>query len=100
MPSATHPEPSREIWTSEEGSMARETAVTRWPKIVQNMSDDMEETFGQSDIPEQIEEGRRIQATLRIIKNEIMQDKPLQCVPDSILKTSVMIDADQISIAL
>jgi hypothetical protein len=44
------------------------------------MIDDVEETFGESDIPEQIEEGRRIQATLRIIKGEIMQDKPLQCV--------------------
>jgi damage-control phosphatase, subfamily III len=60
--------------------MARETATTRWPKIVQNMIDDVEATFGQSDIPEQIEEGRRIQATLRIMKCEIMQDKPLQCV--------------------
>ncbi|KAK3935282.1 DUF89 domain protein [Diplogelasinospora grovesii] len=77
MPSATHPEPPKEVWTSEEGSMARETAITRWPTIVQNMADDVEETFGQSDIPEKIEEGRRIQAALRIIKNEIMQDKPL-----------------------
>lgn len=81
MPSSTHPELLKEVWTSEEGSMARETAITRWPKIVQNMIDDMEETFRQSDNSEQIEEGRRIQATLRIIKNEIMQDKPLQCVP-------------------
>lgn len=58
--------------------MARETAKTRWPKIVQNMVDDLEESLGQSDRPEQIEEGRRIQATLRIIKGEIMQDKQLQ----------------------
>lgn len=60
--------------------MARETAITRWPKIVQNMIDDVDETFGHLDIPEQIEEGRRIQATLRIICGEIMQDKQLQCV--------------------
>jgi hypothetical protein len=80
MPSATNPELPREVWTSEEGSMARETAITRWPKIVQNMIDDVEETFGQSDSPEKIEEGRRIQATLKIIKEEISQNKPLQCV--------------------
>lgn len=61
--------------------MARETAITRWPEIVQKMIDDMEESFGQSDVQEKIEEGRRIQATMRIIKNEIMQNKPLQCVP-------------------
>ena len=60
--------------------MARETAITRWPKIVQNMADDVEESLGQFDNPAQIEEGRRIRATLSIIKNEIMQDKPLQCV--------------------
>ncbi|KAB5536269.1 hypothetical protein GE09DRAFT_1006503, partial [Coniochaeta sp. 2T2.1] len=77
MPSAAYPEGTREVWTSEEGSMARETAITRWPKIVQNMVDDVEESLGQFDNPAQIEEGRRIQATLRIIKNEIMQDKPL-----------------------
>jgi len=60
--------------------MARGTALARWPKIVQNMVDDVEASFGQSDIPEQIAEGRRIQATLRIMKREIMQDKPLQYV--------------------
>ena len=58
--------------------MARETAITRWPKIVQNMVDDMEGSLSQSDNPEQIDEGRRIQASLKIIKQEIMQDKPLQ----------------------
>ena len=78
MPSATRPEPPKEVWTSEEGSMARETAITRWPKIVQNMVDDMEGSLSQSDNPEQIDEGRRIQASLKIIKQEIMQDKPLQ----------------------
>ncbi|KAB5542542.1 hypothetical protein GE09DRAFT_924314, partial [Coniochaeta sp. 2T2.1] len=77
MPSAAYPEGAKEVWTSEEGSMARETATTRWPKIVQNMVDDVEQSLGQFDNPAQIEEGRRIQATLRIVKNEIMQDKPL-----------------------
>ena len=60
--------------------MARETAITRWPNIVQNMIDDVEATFGQSENPGLIEEGRRIHATLRVLKDEIMQDKRLQCV--------------------
>ncbi|KAL2192543.1 hypothetical protein P885DRAFT_9756, partial [Corynascus similis CBS 632.67] len=77
MPSATHHDVPREAWTSEEGSMARETAITRWPKIVLNMIDDLEESLGPPDFPDQIEEGRRIQATLRIIKSEILQNKPL-----------------------
>ncbi|OIW27837.1 DUF89 domain protein [Coniochaeta ligniaria NRRL 30616] len=83
MPSTTQPETAKEVWTSEEGSMARETAITRWPGIVQGMIDDLEKTFAQSDVPEQVEEGRRIQATLRIIKNEISQNKPLHpLIPD------------------
>ncbi|KAK3297931.1 uncharacterized protein B0H64DRAFT_320441 [Chaetomium fimeti] len=79
MPSATCPETLREVWTSERGSMAHETATTRWPKIVQNMVDDLEQSLGQlnSDKTEHIEEGRRIQASLRIINGEIMQDKQL-----------------------
>lgn len=80
--------------------MARETATTRWPKIVQNMIDDVGATFEQSDIPEQIEEGRRIQATLRIMKSEIMQDKPLQCVTFQPLATFLdMADVDPMSLS-
>jgi len=63
------------------------------------MIDDVEESFGQSDIPEQIEERRRIQATLRIIKGEVMQDKPLQCVfLTANLATLSMADADPMSL--
>jgi len=58
--------------------MARQTALTRWPKIVQNMVDDMEDTIGQTEDAGKSEEGRRMQATLKIIKHEIMHDKPLQ----------------------
>ncbi|KAK1756640.1 DUF89 domain protein [Echria macrotheca] len=81
MSSAAHRlEHPREVWTSEEGSMARETAVTRWPKIVQSMVDDVGETLGQSECMErqQIDEGRRIQQALRILKEEIIQDQPLR----------------------
>ncbi|KAK4141686.1 DUF89 domain protein [Dichotomopilus funicola] len=67
----------REVWTSDEGTMARETALTRWPKIMQTMIDDVETTFSQSENAEHVGEGRRIQASLRIMKEEIMGDKPL-----------------------
>ncbi|KAH6621591.1 hypothetical protein B0J18DRAFT_481260 [Chaetomium sp. MPI-SDFR-AT-0129] len=75
MPSASRT--PREVWTSDEGTMARETALTRWPKIMQTMIDDVETTFSQSENAEHVEEGRRIQASLRIMKEEIMGDKPL-----------------------
>ena len=55
MPSATHRERPREVWTSEKGSMARETAITRWPGIVQNMIDDVE----------QLSDSRRTKSRLR-----------------------------------
>jgi hypothetical protein len=80
MPSATHPVTPKEVWTSEEGSMARETAITRWPKTVQNMVEDMEETIVQTENADKVAEGRRIQATLGIIKHEIQLDRPLQYV--------------------
>lgn len=64
--------------------MARETALTRWPKIVQSMLDDVTETLqlGESESLKacQINEGRHIQRELRILKEDIIQDQPLRCV--------------------
>jgi len=75
----TQREPAKEIWTSEKGSMARETAIKRWPGIVQNMIDDLGQTLAQPKLQkQQADEGQRIQAALRSFKDEISQDKPLQ----------------------
>ena len=64
--------------------MARETAVTRWPKLVQSMVDDVDETLrlGESGCMEgcQIDEGRHIQRALRTLKEDIIQDQALRWV--------------------
>jgi len=67
--------------------MARETAITRWPKIVQSMVDDVNETIllAQSGRMEgcQIDEGHHIQRELQILKKDIIEDQPLRCLhPD------------------
>ncbi|KAH6697292.1 DUF89 domain protein [Plectosphaerella plurivora] len=68
----------REIWTSEEGSMAFETARSRWPKIVQGMIDDVEQTV--KELPsngKRSQHGLQIRDMLKQLKSHIEHDKPL-----------------------
>lgn len=69
----------RAVWTSDQGSMAHQTAVTRWPKIVQGTVDDVDETAVSSDKNKRAE-----WATLRIalqeIIHEIERNEPLKSV--------------------
>jgi hypothetical protein len=72
----------REIWTSEAGSMAFETARTRWPKIVQGMIDDVEQTVKELPLSGQrSQDGLQILDMLRQLKSHIEHDKPLMLVP-------------------
>ena len=66
------------VWTSDEGSMAQVTAATRWPKIVQDMIEDVGETARLSHEPEVKAESLAIQIALKDMKNEIQQNKPLR----------------------
>lgn len=75
MPSAT--EKVRAVWTSDKGSMAQQTAVTRWPKIIQGTIDDVGETAADLDKEKQAE-SISIRIALKEIRNEIEQDKPLR----------------------
>lgn len=68
----------REIWTSEEGSMAWATARTRWPKIVQGMVDDVQLSTAASPSSKHSKEGHDIQSALQQLKNEILQNDALQ----------------------
>ncbi|KAK0613675.1 hypothetical protein B0T14DRAFT_438807 [Immersiella caudata] len=77
MPSVTLVCP-REVRTSEEGSMARETALTRWPKIVQSMMGDTEKTLRLELQSELADERGRIQNALRSLKEDILRDRPLR----------------------
>ncbi|KAJ5443806.1 uncharacterized protein N7458_007678 [Penicillium daleae] len=67
MPSPT--EEIRAVWTSDQGSMAQQTAVNRWPKIVEGTVDDVDETAASSD-----KDKRAEWATMRIALQEIMHE--------------------------
>ncbi|KAG9666932.1 DUF89 domain protein, partial [Aureobasidium melanogenum] len=77
MPSATSPfKPVAAVWTSTEGSMAQQTAITRWPNIVQGMIDDVENTAATAG-PSQQDTARTIVQSLSKMKNEIAKNQPL-----------------------
>jgi hypothetical protein len=78
MPSATMNAQVRAVWTSEEGSMAKQTAETRWAKIIQGTIDDIGETAAADDVDRQKRaESIAIQIALKAIKKRIEQNKPL-----------------------
>ncbi len=57
--------------------MARETALTRWPKIVQGMIDDVQQTVDESPDQEHGREGRAILAALTQLRNEMLRNESL-----------------------
>ncbi|KAG9620389.1 DUF89 domain protein, partial [Aureobasidium melanogenum] len=77
MPSATSPlRPVEAVWTSTEGSMAQQTAITRWQNIVQGMIDDVEKTAATAE-PLQQDTARTIVQSLSKMKNEIAKKQAL-----------------------
>jgi S-adenosylmethionine synthetase len=82
MPSATmNAQEVRAIWTSEKGSMAKQTAKNRWAKIIQGTIDDIGETAAAKDFDGQKRaESIAIQIALKDIKKGIEQNKPLTYV--------------------
>lgn len=71
----------REVWTCEAGSMAAETAATRWPRIVQDMVNAVAQTLHDgSFLPEERHEGEEILLSLKQLKAELEQDEPLRSV--------------------
>ncbi|KAF3031747.1 hypothetical protein E8E12_001324 [Didymella heteroderae] len=71
----------KEVWTSDDGSMAKDTASNRWPKIVQGMVDDVAETAATSVDRAQREEALSVQASLKEIKDELLQNRVLRPLP-------------------
>lgn len=68
----------RAVWTSEKGSMAKQTAESRWPKIIQGTIDDVGKTAAAEDVDEQKRvEGIAIQIALKDMKKRIEQNEPL-----------------------
>lgn len=71
----------RAVWTSDKGSMAKQTAETRWAKIIQGTIDDIGETAAAEDFDSQKRaESIAIQIALKGIKKGIEQNKPLTYV--------------------
>lgn len=67
----------QEVWTSHQGSMARETALTRWPGIVQDMIRDVER-FATTALEAQKTEAPDIIRALTDLKGDIVNDAPLK----------------------
>lgn len=68
----------RPVWTSDEGSMAQETARTRWERIVQDMVDSMGSSLARNTLSQSKKsEGLEIQHQLHNLRQEIMNDDRL-----------------------
>lgn len=77
----TQPGPNvvRSVWTSDEGTMARDTAITRWPKIVQQVIDDIERRQDESSTACRARtEGMSILIALAVLKTDIMKNAVLR----------------------
>ncbi|ORY02665.1 DUF89 domain protein [Clohesyomyces aquaticus] len=84
MPHSTDNTPARGVWTSDDGTMAYDTARNRWPKIVQGMVDDFAQAASTCDGTALVE-AREIQVALKSIKHEIINNKALKPLqPDGV----------------
>ncbi|KAF5982071.1 DUF89 domain-containing protein [Fusarium coicis] len=71
----------RSVWTSDNGSMAQETAKSRWPKLVQGMIDDVRVTGAELAPSHALDDIRSIEISLERLKDEITGDcrlRPLE----------------------
>jgi len=67
----------RSVWTSDDGSMAQETAKFRWPKLVEGMIHDVRATRSQLVTSSAYDEIILIERSLGRLKEEINNDAPL-----------------------
>ena len=69
----------RPVWTDDQGSMAQDTARSRWPKTVENMVDDMKVSLrATGEDKDKEEEGIELIKRLKEMKNEIERDSELR----------------------
>jgi damage-control phosphatase, subfamily III len=67
----------RSVWTSDPGSMAHETAKSRWPKLVQGMIDDVRVTGAELAPSRALDEINSIERSLERLREEITGDDQL-----------------------
>ncbi|RGP79407.1 hypothetical protein FLONG3_2462 [Fusarium longipes] len=72
----------KSVWTSDEGTMAKETAQSRWPKLVQNMIDDVSSTSKNISPSRALDEIKLIQGKLETLQTEIIDDAELHRLDD------------------
>lgn len=73
------PREVRSVWTSDPGTMARDTALYRWPKIVQGMINDIQERAHSVCDDERAETERLgILAALMQLKSDIQSNELLR----------------------
>jgi hypothetical protein len=78
MPARVLPESTvRPVWTSDNGSMARETALTRWPRLVQGMIDDVTAT-AKISVKLRESEAEELITQLMSLKDDIIADAALK----------------------
>ncbi|KAF5707594.1 DUF89 domain-containing protein [Fusarium mundagurra] len=61
----------RSVWTSDDGSMAQDTAKSRWPKLVQDMIDDVRVTGTELTTSRALDEINSIERSLERLREEI-----------------------------
>lgn len=66
------------VWTSDRGTMAQETAKSRWPTLVQGMIDDVCITGAELHPSLALEEIKSIQGKLQRLREEIISDDKLR----------------------
>lgn len=79
MPGRTTESAVRQVWTSDEGTMAYETARKRWPRIVQDMMHQVALSCSSlpDGSPERVE-GASIQQQLASLKDDIVNDARIE----------------------
>ncbi|KAL7916925.1 hypothetical protein GGI35DRAFT_51305 [Trichoderma velutinum] len=70
------------VWTSDRGTMAQETAKSRWPTLVQGMIDDVCITGAELRPSLALEEIKSIQRRLQRLREEIISDDKLRHLED------------------
>lgn len=83
MPSIALSQPVPVSWTSDKESMAFETASTRWPRIVQDMADDVRAAAGSAGASGAArDEAKSVASAIEAIKEEIVKDAKLTPITD------------------
>lgn len=72
-----NPESVKSAWTSDQGSMALKTAQSLWPKVIQDIIDDVSSTAKNISPSPRLEELESIQDRLESLQTEIINDVEL-----------------------